>query len=321
MKLALATVFTLLCAAFVSHAEENKIVKVYTLKDGRMVIAMRSMALTAGGKTSYTVTDVDGRHVSFDDSQIEKVEEEAVAQKFVPDNFKPGTAPSTATVFASPLPGNLSPFDPVAPAAGNAPAAAAQQQSTQTAPGTSNVEPYTGPSLGMQPDSQDLHGGIHNGWAYYGPGAYWGWFAGQTYVLDRTGLHTIYGNYYNGQYLGSYYPSAGMGAAGVNTYTGFLGTTGGDGCGHMVRSSMGRTATSRNSQSVFSNPTPSSGVGFVPSSSHQSWFSTPSLSHSSPMTFAPGQSAGHQSAMHSSSSSGAATHSSSAGSHSMDTRR
>lgn len=158
--------FLTVCIAFASislssSAEEKRILQQYTLKDGRVLVALRSMKVSADGKTSYTLTLGDGTRTTFDDTQLDKVEEVAIPVVVA--------AVPNQEVFMSPL-NVANPFDnqnAATQVAANAPAAdvAGQNPGVVTIPRAASSQPQAtstaesvGPSLGFsQDDSRNIH--------------------------------------------------------------------------------------------------------------------------------------------------------------------
>ncbi len=203
MRLAFATLLALVFSACVLHAEENRLVKVYTLKNGTIVVAARSITMIADGTTTYTVTDMNGSTSTFTDRDVERMSEESVAEKNVPERFrKPSeiSAASLPTIFASALheekPGGnlnaganlgISPFDLTKSSPLTAEELNQQLGVKSSESGgnrASNVEAYTGPNLGFQPDAPRLH--HTNDYPYY----YYRWFGGNYVYGYRSGPYT-----------------------------------------------------------------------------------------------------------------------------------
>ncbi|HLX63022.1 MAG TPA: hypothetical protein VKX17_17260 [Planctomycetota bacterium] len=179
MKALTALLLFCFAASVAVGAEETRLVKVYTLKDGRTVIALRSIESTSDGKTAYQVTDPSGKKVDFDNTQVATVDEEPVPANLLPSSG--GDSQAGARIYADFL--NQKGF--VLPAPDPAPKPAAQNTSPATpAARPSNVEPYTGPNLGLQPDSSNL-GGNRNG---DGTGGI-GWWGGVVYLGSGMGRH------------------------------------------------------------------------------------------------------------------------------------
>jgi hypothetical protein len=180
MKSLAVLLLVCLTAAAAVAAEDNRTLKVFTLKDGSTVIALQTIAATFEGKTTYQITDLDGRKRSFDGSQVLEVAEQVVAANTLP-NFGAPAAPVAAA--AKDKLANDPPAQQPQAAPLNFPA---------SAPRAPAVEPYRGPNLGLQPDDptrSSLRNGFYPGYGFGSP--YFGNFGVQNYALDRNGLRSL----------------------------------------------------------------------------------------------------------------------------------
>lgn len=66
------------------RAEETASVQQFTLADGRVLQAVRLIKISAKLKTTYMITLVDGRKLSFDADDVVKIEETRIAAALVP---------------------------------------------------------------------------------------------------------------------------------------------------------------------------------------------------------------------------------------------
>ena len=83
MKVLCALFCILRIAGAAYAADDNRMVKVYTLKNGSDVVALHTEILAADGKISYTVRDCNGKEWTFDSKQIAKLAEQPLA-RFIP---------------------------------------------------------------------------------------------------------------------------------------------------------------------------------------------------------------------------------------------
>jgi hypothetical protein len=191
MQKTLALIFLALTLALASRAEENHIVKIFTLKNGKSYEALRSIEMTADGKTTYVVTQRNGQKVTFDSSEVASIKESSVSFSELPAAF---TLEKTGVAQVWPEMAQTA----------RAEAAAAEPPTEYYSP----VERYTGPSLGFQNDEpHHRNHAWHYGPYYYGLYGHWYW---HRYGVLGYGMRQIYWGNGQMQYTGAAYPVLGV---------------------------------------------------------------------------------------------------------------
>src|SRR6185295_18160635 len=128
--LLILVIATVSCAFAV---EDSAIVKVFTLKEGGMIVVTESHATIGEDKTTYNATQADGKPISFDSTRVTKVEEMPMSEwkKLTILPALPTEGPDMQIFIGLRKP------DP-----------------KEAAPAFHAVEPYRGPFIGVGPDEE-----------------------------------------------------------------------------------------------------------------------------------------------------------------------